>query len=318
MEGRRRRSALAHALMSPTAYLIGQVFNGLSVSSILLLMSLGLAITFGLMGVINMAHGELMMLGSYTAYVTQNFFVRQFGEKSFSGYFVLALPLSFLVAGAVGLLLERMLIRRLYGRPLETLLATWGVSLLLQQLMRQIFGANNVDVRSPAWLTGRWQPAAGLEFPHLRLFILFFTAAAIGLIYLLLFRTSVGLKIRAVTQNRDMSACLGVPTAKVDGYTFALGSGLAGVAGCILSLMGSVGPTTGQNYIVDAFLVVVLGGVGKLAGAIAGSLGIGESNTLFESFSSATMGKVIVFTLVILFLQWKPSGLFPSKSRSLD
>ncbi len=294
------------------------MFNGLSVSSILLLMALGLAITFGLMGVINMAHGELMMLGSYTAYVMQNAFLRQFGDQGFSGYFAVALPVSFFVAGSVGLLLERTLIRRLYGRPLETLLATWGVSLILQQTMRQAFGANNVDVRSPQWLTGRWQVSAGLEFPHLRLFIIFFTAAAVALIYLLLFRTNVGLKIRAVTQNRDMSACLGVPTAKVDAYTFALGSGLAGVAGCILSLMGSVGPTTGQNYIVDAFMVVVLGGVGKLAGAIAGGLGIGECNTLFESFSTATMGKVIVFTLVILFLQWKPSGLFPSRNRSLD
>ncbi|HZT28576.1 MAG TPA: urea ABC transporter permease subunit UrtB [Bryobacteraceae bacterium] len=304
--------------MTPTTFLVGQLFNGLSVSSILLLMALGLAITFGLMGVINMAHGELMMLGSYTAYVLQNLFVRQFGEQNFGGYFLVALPMSFVVAGLMGLLLERALIRHLYGRPLETLLATWGVSLILQQAMRQVFGANNVDVRSPNWLTGRWQPSAGLEFPHLRLFIIVFTALAIAGMYALLFRTNIGLKIRAVTQNRDMSACLGVPTAKVDAYTFSLGSGLAGVAGCILSLMGSVGPTTGQNYIVDAFMVVVLGGVGKLAGAIAGSFGIGECNTLFESFSTATMGKVIVFTLVILFLQWKPSGLFPSKSRSLD
>lgn len=299
-------------------FLLGQIFNGLSTSSILLLIGLGLAITFGLMRVINMAHGELMMLGAYAAYVLQDYFANHFSEKYFSYYFVLALPLAFVVAGLVGLLLERSVIRRLYGRPLETLLATWGVSLLLQQLMRQIFGANNVDVRSPNWLTGRWEPIAGLELPHVRLFIIAFTAVCILLMYVLLFRTSLGLKIRAVMQNRDMSACLGIRTAKVDAYTFALGSGLAGLAGCILSLMGSVGPSTGQNYIVDAFMVVVLGGVGKLAGAIAASLGIGECNVLFESFSTATMGKVIVFTLVIIFLQWKPSGFFPSKVRSLD
>lgn len=304
--------------MTSTTFLLGQLFNGLSYCSILLLIALGLAITFGLMGVINMAHGELMMLGSYTAYMLQSYFAKHFAEQYFGYYFLVALPLSFVVAGFFGLLLERSLIRFLYGRPLETLLATWGVSLVFQQLMRQTFGANNVDVRSPAWLIGRWQPVAGLELPYLRLFIIGFTAICVLLMYALLFRTSLGLRIRAVMQNRDMSACLGVPTRKVDAYTFALGSGLAGFAGCILSLMGSVGPTTGQNYIVDAFMVVVLGGVGKLAGAIAGSFVIGEFNVLLESFSTATMGKVFVFTLVILFLQWKPSGVFPSKVRSLD
>jgi urea transport system permease protein len=304
--------------MTPDTFLLGQIFNGLSSCSILLLIALGLAITFGLMGVINMAHGELMMLGAYTAYVLQNYFLQRFSEQYFSYYFAVALPLSFLVAGLFGLILERSLIRRLYGRPLETLLATWGVSLILQQLMRSVFGANNVDVRSPGWLQGQWQPISGLELPYVRLFILAFTTVCVALMYALLFRTPLGLKIRAVMQNRDMSACLGVPTARVDAYTFALGSGLAGLAGCVLSLMGSVGPTTGQNYIVDAFLVVILGGVGKLAGAIVGSFAIGEFNVMFESFSTATMGKVIVFTLVILFLQWKPSGVFPSKVRSYD
>ncbi len=301
-----------------STFLIGQLFNGLSSSSILLLIALGLAITFGLMGVINMAHGELMMLGAYTAYLVQNVFTAYFPEWAFGWYFVLAMPLSILFAGAAGLALERVLIRFLYGRPLETLLATWGVSLILQQLLRQIFGANNVDVRSPPWLQGRLQIHGTLEFPHLRIFILFITAVCVAAMYYLLFRTKLGLKMRAVMQNREMSACLGIHTGRVDMYTFALGSGIAGLAGCILSLMGSVGPTTGQNYIVDAFMVVVLGGVGKLAGAIAGSFGIGEANTLFESFSTATMGRVIVFTLVILFLQWKPSGFFPSRSRSLD
>ena len=304
--------------MTSTTFLLAQLFNGLSTTSILLLIALGLAITFGVMGVINMAHGELMMLGAYSAYVLQNIFVKYLPEHYFGYYFLVALPVAFVTAGLAGWLLERTLIRRLYGRPLETLLATWGISLILQQLMRQTFGANNVEVRSPGWLTGQLSAGVGLEFPYLRLFIIGFTALSITLVYMLLFRTSLGLKIRAVTQNRAMSAALGIRTRKVDAYTFALGSGLAGLAGCILSLMGSVGPTTGQNYIVDAFMVVVLGGVGKLAGAIAGSFAIGEFNTLLESFSTATMGKVLVFALVILFLQWKPSGMFPPKVRSLD
>lgn len=298
-------------------FLFGQLFNGLSSSSILLLISLGLAITFGLMGVINMAHCEFMMLGSYTAYVLQNEFVRLFGEAHFGYYFIVALPASFLVAGAAGWVLERLLIRHLYGRPLDTLLATWGVSLLIQQILRQVFGANNVDVRSPLLLTGRLT-VHSVEMPYVRLFIIFITIFCVAGLYWLLYRTNLGLKIRAVTQNRNMSACLGVSTNRIDAYTFAIGSGLAGVAGCVISLLGSVGPTTGQNYIVDAFMVVVLGGVGKLAGVIAGSLGIGEFNTLFESFSTATMGKVFIFALVIVFLQIKPRGLFPTNSRSLD
>jgi urea transport system permease protein len=300
-----------------TTFVLGQLFTGLSSSSILLLIALGLAITFGLMGVINMAHGELMMLGAYTAYVLQNFFIRTFGEAHFSAYFLAALPLSFLVAALAGLALERTLVRKLYGRPLDTLLATWGVSLVLQQLLRQIFGANNVEVRSPVWLTGRLA-LGGIEMPYVRLFIVALTIVAVSAVYLLLFRTRLGLHMQAVMQNRGMSACLGIRTEWIDACTFALGSGLAGVAGCVLSLMGSVGPGTGQNYIVDAFMVVVLGGVGKLAGAVLGSLGIAEFNTLFESFSTATMGKVLVFTLVIVFLQIKPSGFYPSRSRSLD
>lgn len=298
-------------------FLFGQFFNGLSSSSILLLISLGLAITFGLMGVINMAHCEFMMLGSYTAYVLQNLFLRFFGEAHFGYYFPIALPLSFLVAGAAGWLLERLLIRHLYGRPLDTLLATWGVSLLIQQILRQFFGANNVDVRSPLLLTGRLT-IHSVEMPYVRLFIILITIFCVFGLYGLLFRTNLGLRIRAVTQNRNMSACLGISTDRIDASTFAIGSGLAGIAGCVISLLGSVGPTTGQNYIVDAFMVVVLGGVGKLAGVIAGSLGIGEFNTLFESLSTATMGKVFIFALVIVFLQIKPRGLFPTHSRSLD
>ncbi|MFN7994957.1 MAG: urea ABC transporter permease subunit UrtB [Bryobacteraceae bacterium] len=299
------------------SFFFGQLFNGLSSSSILLLIALGLAITFGLMGVINMAHCEFMMLGSYTAYVMEGLFLRMLGESGFGYYFAVALPLSFLVAGVAGWILERVLIRHLYGRPLETLLATWGVSLVMQQMLRQVFGPNNVDVRSPVWLTGRITLGA-VELPYLRIFIIVTTVVAITAVYLLLFRSTLGLRIRAVMQNRGMSACLGIPTEKIDAYTFAIGSGLAGLAGCVISLMGSVGPTTGQNYIVDAFMVVVLGGVGKLAGAIAGSLGIGEFNTLFESFSTATMGKVFIFALVIVFLQFKPKGFFPTRSRALD
>lgn len=298
-------------------FLFGQLFNGLSSSSILLLIALGLAITFGLMGVINMAHGEVMMLGSYTAYVLQTEFVKLFGEGHFGYYFALALPVSFLVAGAAGWVLERLLIRHLYGRPLDTLLATWGVSLLIQQLLRQVFGANNVDVRSPLFLTGRLT-IHSVELPYVRLFIILVAVICVAALYWLLFRTNLGLRIRAVTQNRSMSACLGISTNTIDACTFAIGSGLAGIAGCVISLLGSVGPSTGQNYIVDAFMVVVLGGVGKLAGVIAGSLGIGEFNTLFESFSTATMGKVFIFALVIVFLQIKPRGLFPTSSRSLD
>ncbi|QLL29953.1 branched-chain amino acid ABC transporter permease [Thermosynechococcus sichuanensis E542] len=382
-------------------FLFESVFNGMSIGAVLLLTALGLAIVFGIMGVINLAHGELMMLGAYTTFVVQNGF-RQLGEGWFDAYLFIAVPLAFAVAAGIGVLLERGVIRYLYGRPLETLLATWGVSLILQQLVRSIswqmtlqiilfcllffggrwllskraiappwqawvtpvllvlsvgigltagllvggavglamtkpwFGAQGVDVTAPSWLRGGvnlW----GVQFPFVRLFIIALTAVCLVAIYLFLLRSQWGLRIRAVTQNRSMSACLGIPTQTVDALTFALGSGLAGVAGCAISLLGSVSPNTGQNYIVEAFMVVVVGGVGKIVGSIVAALGIGYVNyvigsglmtrflepqtalfAFFEFFASTSMARVMVFILIIAFLQLRPAGLFPQKGRTVD
>ncbi|ABA23960.1 urea ABC transporter membrane protein [Trichormus variabilis ATCC 29413] len=377
------------------------VFNGISIGSVLLIAALGLAIIFGLMGVINMAHGELMMFGAYTTFVVQNG-CKQLGGFWFEIYIFLALIIAFFFTAFIGLILERGVIRHLYGRPLETLLATWGVSLIFQQFVRSVnwvlviglglfsllffgglwvlnsrtnlerirnwvvavifllslgvtittgnllsqtyqlavtqpwFGAQNVDVTAPRWLqTG--VSLGGVQLPFARLFIIALTIICVGGIYLFLQRSSWGLRIRAVTQNRSMSACLGIPTEKVDAITFALGSGLAGVAGCAISLLGSVGPNTGQNYIIDTFMVVVVGGVGNLAGTIVAALGIGTANFLIGSgtiallstpvkpladfltfFATTSMAKVMVFVLIILFLQWKPAGIFPQKGRSVD
>lgn len=298
--------------------LLLQIFNGLSVSSILLLIALGLAITFGLMNVINMAHGELIMIGAYVAYVTQMLFANYLPKEFFGMYFIIALPLAFIISGLVGLLLENVLIRFLYGRPLDSLLATWGVSMILQQLARTIFGAPNVDVISPEWLNGGMQLTAGLQLPYKRLFIIAVVMLCVAGVYLFFYRSASGRRIRAVMQNRDMASCLGIPTRKVDGYTFALGSGLAGIAGCTLTLLGSIGPSIGTYYIVDAFMVVVLGGVGKIVGTVAGALSIGILNTALEFSTTASIGKVLVFALVIAFLQWKPAGLFSIRTRALD
>jgi urea transport system permease protein len=377
------------------------LFNGISIGAVLLISALGLAIVFGLMGVINLAHGELMMLGAYTTFVVQNG-CKIFGGPLYESYIFFALILAFLVAAAVGLVLERCAIRYLYGRPLETLLATWGVSLILQQFVRSVnwvivigltlfcllffgamwilsrrsdferirnwvvavmlplslliagatgaflgqtfqlavtqpwFGAQNVDVTAPKWLRGGLR-LSGFQMPYTRLFIIGLTIICLIGIYMFLQRTSWGLRIRAVTQNRSMSACLGIPTQKVDALTFALGSGLAGVAGCAISLLGSVGPNTGQNYIVDTFMVVVVGGVGKLTGSIVAAMLIGTftyligSNALapmlvsikpladfFEFFSGTSMAKVMVFALIIAFLQVRPGGMFPQKGRTVD
>jgi urea transport system permease protein len=376
------------------------LFNGLSIGSILLLAALGLAIVFGLMGVINMAHGELMMLGAYTTFVVQNAF-RQMGDGMFEIYIFFALIAAFIVAALVGLILERGVIRHLYGRPLETLLATWGVSLILQQFVRSVnwvfvvslalfcllyfgglwfvrkrpdfadirkwaiaillslstaialvagrlmanlgglavtqpwFGAQNKDVTAPSWLRGGL-PIGNYQLSYTRIFIMVLTIACVVAIYLFLQRSPWGLRIRSVTQNRNMSACLGIPTAKVDALTFALGSGLAGIAGCALSLLGSVGPNTGQNYIVSTFMVVVVGGVGKLLGAIIGALGIGITQYIigagilanlttfkpwvdfFTFFATTSMANVMVFALIVLFLQFRPGGLFPQKGRTAD
>nr|WP_199308776.1 urea ABC transporter permease subunit UrtB [Nodosilinea sp. FACHB-13] len=385
--------------------LIGGLFNGISIGAVLLIVALGLAIVFGLMGVINLAHGELMMFGAYTTFVVQN------AAKSIGGiapdlYIFAALPLAFLVAALLGLLLERTVIRYLYGRPLETLLATWGVSLILIQFIRSVslpmviglgifgvlflvgrwvltrytdweriqawanpvflglsaaiavlawilignagsakfsrawFSTRNVDVTPPSWLRGGITLGNSLQFPSARLFIIVLTILCLAAVYWFLNGTAWGLRIRSVTQNRGMSACLGIPTGQVDAITFALGSGLAGIAGCAVTLLGSVGPNLGANYIVDAFMVVVVGGVGKLVGSIVAALVIGITTYLvgsgtmallfpptgffkpavdfFTFFATTSMAKVMVFALIIAFLQVRPAGLFPPKGRSVE
>lgn len=381
--------------------LLEGLFNGISIGAVLLIAALGLAIVFGLMGVINMAHGELIMLGAYTTFVVQNGF-KMLGSPWFETYIFFALPIAFLVTAIVGLILERGVIRYLYGRPLETLLVTWGVSLILQQFVRSIswllaigialfcilffgglwliskrldferirnlvvtvmlplslaislvtgvllnqtfqlainkpwFGAQNVDVTAPSWLRGGL-PLGSFQLPYARLFIIVLTIICLVGIYQFLQKSVWGLRIRAVTQNRSMSACLGIPTQKVDALTFAIGSGLAGVAGCAVSLLGSVGPNTGQNYIVDTFMVVVVGGVGKLVGSVVAAMAIGTvsyligSGTLaliltpvkpladvFTFFATTSMAKVMVFALIIAFLQVRPAGIFPQKGRTVD
>jgi len=292
-------------------------FRGISLSSILLIMSLGLAIVFGLMGVINMAHGELMMVGAYATFVTQEIFKAYLPPSMFESYFLTAMPVAFLTAAIFGLVLEATVIRFLYGRPLETLLATWGVSLVLMQAARVYFG-DLTAVIAPGWLSGGAQVMVGVYLPFNRIFVIGLSIVCVLGIYFLLFRSSLGLRVRAVMQNRNMSSCLGIPTRKVDAYTFAFGSGLAGVAGWALTLIGNVDPGLGQNYIVDAFMVVVTGGVGKLAGTIVASLGIGGLNKLIEPSFGAVYGKVLILVLVILFLQWRPSGLFAMKGRNAD
>lgn len=380
------------------------LFNGISIGSVLLIAALGLAIVFGLMGVINLAHGELMMLGAYTTFVVQNIF-KPLGEPWFDVYIIVAIPCAFIVTGIAGLILERGVIRFLYGRPLETLLATWGVSLILRQFVRSVswsmtigiglfcllffgaiwflsrrlnwekirnwaigitlplslaiaivtgilinqsgnetltkawFSARNVDVTAPQWLRGGL-PLGNFQVPYTRVFIIVLTVLCLIAVYWFLNGSNWGLRIRSVTQNRTMSACLGIPTAKVDALTFALGSGLAGIAGVAISLLGSVGPNTGQNYIIDAFMVVVVGGVGNLLGSIIAALSIGIINYLvgsgtlaliminnealkplmdfFTFFATTSMAKVMVFVLIIAFLQVKPSGIFPQKGRTAE
>ena len=289
-------------------------FQGLSLSSILLLMALGLAIVFGLMGVINMAHGELMALGAYSTFLMQGWFATYLPNR-FDYYFLVALPFSFLVSATVGFVLERGVIRFLYGRPLETLLLTWGISLMIQQGLRLWFGAANVDVTSPRWLSGGVPVMIGVQLPYNRLFIIGLATVCVAAMYFLLFRTDAGLRIRAVTQNRGMAACLGVRARWVDAGTFALGAGLAGLAGCAITQIGNVGPELGQNYIVDSFMVVVTGGVGKLLGSILAAVGIGGLNKIIEPGMGAVFGKVLILVLVILFIQRRPSGLFAAKER---
>ncbi len=295
----------------------GNFFYGLSLGSILLLAALGLAITFGLMGVINMAHGEMLMLGAYATYIVQNLF-RAWLPGWFDWYPLAALPAAFLVSALVGMALERSVIRYLYGRPLETLLATWGISLLLIQIVRLLFGAQNVEVANPAWLSGGVALAPGLVLPYSRLATIAFAALVLLLVWLLFQRTWLGLQVRAVTQIRPMAASMGINTARVDMLTFGLGSGVAGLGGVALSQLGNVGPELGQSYIVDCFMVVVLGGVGKLAGTVAGALGLGMVNKFLEPFAGAVLGKIAVLIIIILFIQKRPQGLFAPKGRLVE
>ena len=299
--------------------LVGTAFRGLSLSAVLLVAALGLGITFGLMGIINMAHGEIMMIGAYTAYVTQNIFRGWFGASGggFDSYFIVAIAFAFVVAGLVGLALERGIIRFLYKRPLESLLATWGVSLVLQQVVRATFGAANVQVNSPSFLSGSLV-VSDVLFAYNRIFIIGFAVFIVFGTYLLLTRTSMGLQIRAVMQNRNMASCMGVRTDRVNMMTFAFGSGLAGMAGACLSQISNVGPSLGQNYIVDCFMVVVLGGVGSIFGTVAASLGVGVTDQILQPWLGAVLGKITVLAAIILFLQWRPAGLFVTKSRSLE
>ena len=289
------------------------LFSGISLGSILILIALGLAIVYGLAGIINMAHGEFLMIGAYTTFCMQSLFIETLGVKS-DLYFWVSLPASFVVAGLFGLVLERLVIRHLYARPLESLLATWGVSLIMVQTARSIFG-DLTAVKAPAFLAGGWQLMPHLVLPFNRLFIIGLTIVVVSLTYLMLYRSRLGIRIRAVTQNRTMSACLGVETRRVDAITFFLGSGLAGLAGCAMTLIGNVVPDMGQTYIVDSFLVVVTGGVGKIAGAIVSGLGIGFLTKVLESFYEAVYGKVLILALIVIFLQFKPRGLFPDKGR---
>ena len=291
-----------------------QIFNGISLFTILLLMAIGLAIVFGLMGVINMAHGELMALGAYMTYLTATAFER-FAPQWMSIYLFAAIPFAFLVTFAFGYVLERGFIRFFYNRPLDTLLATWGLSLILQQTYRSIFGAQEVSVPLPTWLSGAWEPIVGIQLPLTRLFIIGLTAFVSVGVYLLLTRTRWGLRVRAVMQNRTMSGAVGINTKQVDALTFALGSGLAGIAGCVFTMIGSTNPGTGQLYIVDSFIVVVFGGVQSLLGTALSAFAIAQSQTTLEYLMSGSMARVTILLLVILVLYFRPNGLFALKSR---
>ncbi|MBW8864714.1 MAG: urea ABC transporter permease subunit UrtB [Verrucomicrobia bacterium] len=322
----------------------GTIFRGISLGSILLVVALGLAITFGLMGIINMAHGEMIAIGAYTTYVVQNIFGSGFAFSvnlpfhffghplgfslslpgmnatgwCYESYFLLALPLSFLMAALAGLVLERLVIRYLYRRPLESLLATWGGSLVMQQLFRMVFGANNVQVSSPRWLQGHFT-LNDVSLGYNRVFVIGFAVLIVIGTWMLLTKTPLGLLIRAVMQNRDMASCMGVRTARVNMMTFAFGSGLAGLAGAFISQIGNVGPSLGQSYIVDSFMTVVVGGVGSIVGTVYASVGIGTSDQILQQVTgSPVTGKIVVLVCIILFLQWKPGGLFSIRSRSLD
>jgi urea transport system permease protein len=292
--------------------ILNQIFVGISIGSILLLIALGLTFTFGQMGVINMAHGEFIMAGAYTTYVLQG----AVSASLLGAAFVLALPVAFLVAGLMGVIIEWLVLRRLYGRPLDTLLVTWGIALILQQLARDIFGAPNVDVVAPSWLQGGVE-LAGVSMPATRLFIIgLVTLTAVSAWYFVS-RTPHGARMRAVIQNRQLASCSGIVTQRIDRRTFFLGSGLAGVAGVALTLIGPIGPTLGLNYIVDAFLVVIVGGLGQLRGAVIAAFSLGILNSLSEYATEASLAKVIVFLSIVVFLQFRPQGIVSEQSRGL-
>ena len=293
------------------------LFQGISLGSVLLLAAVGLAITFGVMGVINMAHGEMVMLGAYTTFVVQEQF-RRYAPEAFDWSLAVAVPAAFLATAAVGIAIERGIIRHLYGRPLETLLATWGLSLILQQLVRTVFGPSNREVGNPSWMSGAIEAAGGFTFTYNRIWIIVFSFTVFALLILVMRKTTFGLRMRAVTQNRPMAAAMGIRTGWVDAYTFALGSGVAGLAGVALSQIDNVSPNLGQSYIIDSFLVVVLGGVGNLWGTLVGALSLGLVNKFLEPYTGAVLAKILVLVTIILFIQKRPRGLFALRGRSVE
>lgn len=296
---------------------LGQAFSGISLASILLLAALGLAITYGLLGVINMAHGEMLMIGAYATWLVQSFF-QQVMPSALAFYPLVALPVAFLITACIGMALERTVIRHLYGRPQETLLATWGISLILIQGVRVVFGTQNLEVANPGWLSGGWAVLPNLVLPYNRIAVILFAVGVLTLTWLLLNKTRLGMNVRAITQNRAMADCCGVPTGRVDMMAFGLGSGIAGLGGVALSQLGNVGPELGQGYIIDSFLVVVMGGVGQLAGAVTSALGLGVLNKVLEPHTGAVLGKIAILALVILVIQKRPQGLFAFKGRVID
>jgi urea transport system permease protein len=297
--------------------LLVNIFQGISLGSVLLLAAIGLAITFGVMGVINMAHGEMVMLGAYTTFMVQEVFRTSF-PGAFDYSLLVAVPAAFLVTGAVGIGIERGIIRFLYGRPLETLLATWGLSLILQQAVRTVFGPTNREVGNPSWMSGAWEVAGGLTLTYNRIWIIVFALVVFSLLMLLIRRSSYGLQMRAVTQNRPMASSMGIRTGWVDAMTFGLGSGIAGMAGVALSQIDNVSPNLGQGYIIDSFMVVVFGGVGNLWGTLVGALSLGLANKFLEPYAGAVLAKIFILVAIILFIQKRPRGLFALRGRALE
>jgi urea transport system permease protein len=295
---------------------VQNAWYGLSLGSVLLLAAIGLAITFGVMGVINMAHGEMVMLGAYVTFVVQEA-IRAYNPGLFDYSLFIALPLAFIVSGLVGIAIERSVIRFLYGRPLETLLATWGISLILQQAVRTAFGPTNREVGNPSWMSGAFE-LGQITITYNRLWIIVFTLAVFTGLLALLRYTRIGLEMRAVTQNRAMAASMGIRTSRVDALTFGLGSGIAGIAGVALSQIDNVSPNLGQGYIIDSFLVVVFGGVGNLWGTLVGALSLGIANKFLEPFAGAVLGKIAILVLIILFIQKRPRGLFALRGRAVE